>query len=114
MPWRMPGYIMRTFKLELAIDLKVIVPDEWVAQYREQAQAPDVSEFLLHADRDNPDDEDFALHLLKHGVRRHVRQSLLDLFFESKMGCTLSPARAKVIDRSPPHGEPVLASVINT
>lgn len=104
---------MRTFKLELGIDLKAVVPDSWVLHWRGEAQKPDATEFLRHANQDNPDDEDFALYLLKHGVRRHVRAALQDLFLESGLGCTLSPARAKVIDRSPPVGvEPVLASEV--
>ena len=105
---------MRTFKLELALDMKAVIPDSWVKLMREQAAATDTTPFLKNAQEMFPeDDEEFALHILKHGVRRHVRDSLQELFIASGLGCTLSPARATVIDRSPPANvEPVLATLV--
>ena len=106
---------MRTFKLELGLDMKAVVPDSWVKLMRESAAGADTSTpFLKNAHEMFPeDDEEFALHILKHGVRRHVRDSLQELFIASGLGCTLSPARATVIDRSPPANvEPVLADQI--
>ena len=106
---------MRAFKLELGIDMKAIVTDEWVALMRSTAADPErTTPFLKKATEAFPeDDEEFALMILKNGVRLHVRQSLQDLFLASGLGCTLSPARATVIDRSPPAGvKPVLATQI--
>lgn len=105
---------MRTFKLELAIDMKAVVPDSWVKLMREQAAAKDTTPFLKNAQEMFPeDDEGFALHILKHGVRRNIREALQELFIASGLGCTLSPARATVIDRSPPaNAEPVLATEV--
>ena len=105
---------MRTFKLELAVDMKAVVPDSWVKLMREQATAPDTTPFLKNAQEMFPeDDEEFALHILKHGVRRNIREALQELFIASGLGCTLSPARATVIDRSPPaNAEPVLATEV--
>ena len=105
---------MRTFKLELAIDMKAVVPDSWVKLMREQATAHDTTPFLKNAQEMFPeDDEEFALHILKHGVRHHIRAALQELFIASGLGCTLSPARATVIDRSPPaNAEPVLATEV--
>ena len=106
---------MRTFKLELGLDMKAVVPDAWVKQIREIAADPEqATPFLKNAQEMFPeDDEELALHILKHGVRRHVRDSLQELFIASGLGCTLSPARATVIDRSPPANvEPVLTDQI--
>lgn len=106
---------MRTFKLTLGIDVKVVVPEQFTQLMREQAKADDASEFQKHAQEMFPhDDEEFTLHILKHGMRREVRGCLVQLFTESGIGCTLSPARAAIIDRSPPVGVvPVLASEID-
>lgn len=106
---------MRTFKLELGLDMKAVVPDAWIEHMRGIAADPEqATKFLQNAQEMFPeDDEEFALHILKHGVRRHVRDSLQELFIASGLGCTLSPARATVIDRSPPANvEPVLADQI--
>lgn len=105
---------MRTFKLELALDMKAVVPDSWVKLMREHAAAKYTTPFLKNAQDMFPeDDEEFALHILKHGVRRNIREALQELFMASGLGCTLSPARATVIDRSPPaNAEPVLADQI--
>ena len=40
---------MRTFKLEFASDMEVVVPDSWVKLMREQATAPDTTPFLKNA-----------------------------------------------------------------
>lgn len=106
---------MRTFKLELGIDTKVVVPEQFTQEMRKQATSEDASEFQKHAQELFPhDDEEFTLHILKHGMRREVRACLMQLFTESGIGCTLSPARAAIIDRSPPSDvQPVFASQID-
>lgn len=109
------GEVMRTFKLELSLDLKAVVPDSWVALMRKEV-IENPTPFLTNAQEMFPeDDEEFALHILKHGVRHSIRGNLQELFMASGLGCTLSPARATVIDRSPPAGvEPVLASEVDS
>lgn len=107
---------MRTFKLNLALDMKAVVPEQFVKDMRKQAQDPESSPFLKNAQEMFPnDDDEFILHILKHGVRRHTREALADLFAGSGLGCTLSPATARVIDRSPPAEDvkPVLATEID-
>ena len=109
---------MKTFKLEIALDIKVIVPDGFVASMRAEAVDAELSTpFLRNAQEMFPlptQDEDFILHVLKHGVRYHTRQALAQLFESSGLGCTLSPARATVIDRNPPpDAAAVLASEID-
>lgn len=92
---------MRTFKLELGFDMKIVVPEKFTKDMREVAQAEDASEFLKHAQELFPlptQDEEFTLHIVKHGIRTHTRSALADLCAGSGLGCTLSPARAKVID----------------
>lgn len=105
---------MRTFKLELALDTKVVVPEQFTKNMRAQAIAPDATDFLKKAhEKFKDDDEGFTLHIVKHGMRRETRNALANLFASSGLGCTLSPARATVIDRSPPTNvKPVLASNI--
>lgn len=106
---------MRTFKLELALDTKVVVPESFTQNMRAQAIAPDATDFLQKAnEKFKDDDEGFTLHIVKHGMRRETRSALANLFAGSGLGCTLSPARATVIDRSPPTNiAPVLAGEID-
>lgn len=107
---------MRTFKIELALDTKVVVPEQFTKNLRAQAIAPDATDFLIKAnEKFKDDDEGFTLHIIKHGIRREARNALANLFASSGLGCTLSPARATVIDRSPPTNvKPVLANQIDS
>lgn len=105
---------MKTFNMTLGLDFKVVVPEQFIKDMREQARSEESSDFLQVAQEQFPeDDEQFILMVLKNGVRKHTRQLLVDLFEGSGIGCTLSPARLAVIDRSPPAGvEPVLPAEI--
>lgn len=105
---------MKTFKLTLSIDLKAIVPEQFEQAMREVAEADDASEFLKNTLTQFEDDADgFILHVLKHGLRRCVRENVQALFEQSGIGGTLSPVTANVIDRSPPtNTEPALATEI--
>ena len=106
---------MRTFKIELALDTKVVVPENFTQNMRAQAIAPDATDFLKKAnEKFKDDDEGFTLHIVKHGMRRETRAALANLFASSGLGCTLSPARANVIDRSPSTNvAPVLAGEVD-
>lgn len=95
---------MRTFKLTLSIDMKAVVPEQFIGRMRADAQHSDASEFLQQAQSMFPlptQDDEFILHILKHGVRRNVRAELAKLFESSGLGCTLSPATATVLDTTP-------------
>lgn len=95
--------MMRTFHLTLGLDMKAVVPEQFTQDIRAQATAEDASPFLKNAHEMFPeDDEQFTLHILKHGVRRNTRMALAELFESSGLGCTLSPVTAKVRDVSPP------------
>lgn len=106
---------MRTFDLTLSIDVRVVVPQQFEDMLKADAAAEDASQFLQEARKIHPegDEEGFLLFVLKHGLRRHVRQSAVQLFEESGLGGTLSPVTAVVhTDREPPATPPVLASEV--
>ena len=94
---------MKTFHLEVACDVKAVIPDDWVKLIRSEAQADDATPFLKEAQRMHPDDDDeFILMVLKKGVRTQVQDGLRDLFAASALGCTISPPRTTYKFRSPP------------
>ena len=105
---------MKTFHLEVACDVKVIVTDQWLQHWRSEAQAEDATPFLKEAQRLHEDDDDaFIEMVLKKGVRANVQGGLLELFSSSALGCTISPPRTVTRDRSPPLGvKPVLADQV--
>ena len=91
---------MKTFKLECAVDLTIIVPEVFIKKMREQALEEDTSPFLKQANAENPtDDEEFIKAVLKNGVRSEIRNSLAKLMAESGLGVRLAPASVKVLDR---------------
>lgn len=94
---------MKTFHLTLSLDMRVVAPAEFTQELRGQAQREDATPFLKDAQAQFPaDDEAFTLHVLKNGIRKNTRAYLQDLFVQSGLGGTLSPASLKPIDRSPP------------
>lgn len=106
---------MKTFKFELGLDMKVVVPQQFTEDLRKEAIAEDSTEFLKQAHAAYPeDDEQFLMFVLKNGIRKQTRQFLAHMFESSGLGCTLAPARMRVIDRSPPHDvDPVLPAVVD-
>lgn len=109
---------MKTFKLALGIDIKAVVPDAITKEWREDATGPNASEFLKATQELFPDDDEgFTLHILKHGCRRIVRQSLHSLLANTGIGGTLSPVKAALIEipvaLEPDGVQPVLASQID-
>lgn len=94
---------MKTFHLEVACDVRAVIPDDWVKLIRSEAHAEDATPFLKEAQRLHPDDDDeFILMVLKKGVRTQVQDSLRDLFAASALGCTISPPRTTYKFRSAP------------
>jgi len=93
---------MRTFDMSATMQFSVVVPDEFVLNMRLAAQGDDVSEFLQHVQSMYPnieDDDEFILMVLRNGIRKHIRQSVVTLLEESKLGGTFSPVQLK--DRGP-------------
>jgi hypothetical protein len=83
---------MRTYKLTFGIDVRAVVPDHITQDWRNDAQSEEVTPFLKAAQDMFPDDDEgFTLHILKHGCRSMMRQSLRTLLEGTGIGGTLSP-----------------------
>lgn len=92
---------MKTFKITLGIDVKAVVPGHVTEAWRTDATSEEATPFLKNAQAMFPeDDEGFTMHILKHGCRSMVRQSLRTLLEGTGIGGTLSPASADTIDIS--------------
>lgn len=92
---------MKTFKLTFGIDVKAVVPDHITAEWRADAVSDEATPFLKAAQEMFPDDDEgFTLHILKHGCRSMMRQSLRTLLEGTGIGGTLSPVSAGTIDIS--------------
>lgn len=90
---------MQTFKLDLALQTRIVVPQHFLTAMREAAQAEDANEFLKSTQERFPEDDDaFILAVLKNGLRKHVRHSVLDLFGGSGLGGSVSPLSLAVLD----------------
>lgn len=100
---------MRTFDLEIGIDIRAVVPESFTKEMREMCAKdhPNTTEFLQKAANLHPiDDEAFTLFVLTHGIRRNVRAELAVFLQQAGIGGTLSPAKVQMT------GTPVLASAI--
>lgn len=104
---------MRSFDMTAELNMAVQVPDEFLKNMREAAQAEDASEFLKVCQEKYPDDDDeFLLMILRNGFKRNIREGVQELCQYSGLGGTFSPVQLR--DRTPPTNvEPVLASNIN-
>jgi hypothetical protein len=92
---------MKAFKVTLGIDVKAVVRDHVTEAWRFDAVSDEATPFLKNAQEMFPDDDEgFTLHILKHGCRSMVRQSLRTLLEGTGIGGTLSPASACTIDIS--------------
>ncbi len=91
---------MKHFDMTANMDLRIAVPDEFVRCMREAATAEDASEFLRVAQVTYPEDDDeFILMILRNGLKRHIRDSVMQLLQESGLGGTFAPVTLK--DRTP-------------
>lgn len=104
---------MRSFDMTAELNMTVQVPDEFLKNMREAAQAEDASEFLKVCQERYPDDDDeFLLMILRNGFKRHIREGVQELCQYSGLGGTFSPVKLR--DRTPPADvEPVLASKVS-
>lgn len=101
---------MRTFDLEIGIDIRAVVPDSFTKEMREISHPDHASttKFLQQAASMHPiDDEEFTLFVLMHGIRRNVRAELAVFLQQAGIGGTLSPAVVQTQVR------PVLASKVD-
>lgn len=100
---------MQTFQGTIGLDFKAVVPQQFLDSMREQAKSEAATPFLKHVQAAYPTDDDaFIGAILKNGVRKHVRDSLVSLLESSGLGGTVSPATLAVIDLAPPVPEPVV------
>lgn len=106
---------MRTFKFDLGLEFKTVVPEQFTQAMRAAAQDDDASAFLRKCQYEFPgDDEGFTLAILKNGIRKHVRQELMEHLQKSGIGGTFAPARIEPIDISHLLSvQPVLAADID-
>jgi len=91
---------MRTFKLTLGLDFKAVVPEEFTKEMRAMVHDPMLSSpFLRKANEQaGDDDEAFTLAVLKNGVRRIVRNTLMDEMHRAGIGGSFSPASIAPVD----------------
>lgn len=85
---------MRKFELEANMSITVSVPDEFLLTMREAANAEDSSVFLRAAqEKFSIEDDEFLLMILRNGLKRHIRDSVIELLQASGIGGTFSPVR---------------------
>jgi hypothetical protein len=93
---------MKTFKGVISSDFKIVVPEQFVAGLRRDAKA-EGAVFLKIADTQHPvNDDAFVAAVLKNGMRQHLRATLAELFINSGLGGTVSPATIEIVEV--PHG----------
>lgn len=106
---------MRSFDLEASLNMRVVVPEQFVVAMREYATEFEATPFLKRAQELYPEDDDeFILFIIKHGVRHEIRDAVSKLFVSSGLGGSISPTKAEGRSRVPPPegAEPVLASEV--
>lgn len=116
---------MRTYKLELGIELRAVVPDSFIAQQLELCRKDDANPFqrktvaardenlsnLLSQLDDNAEDyaekyrdavasvdDEFGMAIIKNGLRYGVRHIVVDMLTESGIGCHMAPVTVPVAE----------------
>lgn len=91
---------MKTFKLGLALETRVVVPEQFLKEMREASLDPEATPFMKQLAARELDDETFLIAILKSGIRHTVRQSLLDLYYYSqpRLGGSVAPPSVSVED----------------
>lgn len=102
------GFIVRTFNLDVQAQLKAVVPECFIQKMRTEAQDPvTTTPFLTSAQEMHPGDDDaFILMVLCNGLKLTTRHSIIELFEQSGLGCTISPVTLR--KREFPAQAPVL------
>lgn len=78
---------MREFDLDIAVNVKLIAPQEFTQQFREQAKSVDATDFLKQAQADFPEDDDaFTLAIIQNGISVFTRRSLAVFFAQAGLG----------------------------
>lgn len=93
---------MKTFKGVISSDFRVVVPDQFIEGLRRDAKS-EGAVFLAIADKQHPvNDDAFVAAVLKNGMRQHLRATTAELFLNSGLGGTVSPATIEIVEV--PHG----------
>lgn len=103
---------MFSYDIDLNTTLKAHVPQQVIDEWRKMATAEDASPFLKAAHSDHPDDDSFALHMLRHGIRRCVQYNVALLFEEAGIGGTIAPSTVSGKPRLPTSVKPVTADEV--
>ena len=106
---------MQTFQISLALDIKAVVTQEFLAESRAEATAPEATAFLKECQARFPNDDDqFMLAIVTNAFRTKVRHDTLQFMLGSGVGGSVSPVQItkrectvpKVFSETPP-SEPV-------
>lgn len=98
---------MQTFKLDLGIEFRVVVPAGFLAEARKEAQAPEATEFLRQLQAAHVDDDDgFMLGLIKNATRTEVRRNLVGFLEQAGLGASVAPVRVPVFEALIPEEKP--------
>lgn len=90
---------MQTFKGTLKSDLRVVVPQQFLEAMREAAQDSDATPFLKQVQANHPvNDDAFIQAILKNGLRKNIRDRIIELFAEAHLGGTVSPATIDLVE----------------
>lgn len=90
---------MQTFKGEVSLPFKVVVPQQFLDDLRTMAQSPDATPFLKQVQLNHPENDDaFVGAVLKNAIRHNSRDQLVELFNVSGLGGTVAPATIEVIE----------------
>lgn len=97
---------MKTFKAKLSLDVKIVVPDQFITQMRKDG-ASGLAVFIGKMHEAHPtNDEAFIEAVLSNGLRTSVKANLLELFANSGLGGTVSPAKIDIVGQAPDHDAP--------
>ena len=83
---------MQTFTVGLSLSVKAVITRDFLAESREEAQAPEATAFLQRAQELFPEDDDqFMLMVVTNAFRSSIRHSTLDFMSRSGVGGSVSP-----------------------
>ncbi len=103
---------MKTLKAHLSLDVKVVVPEQFIATMRKDG-AEGAAAFIKKAHELHPvNDEAFIELVISNGLRTSLKANLLELFANSGLGGTVSPAKVDIVSQAPDHDAPTNVQVI--
>lgn len=105
---------MRTFQGTASLSMKFVVPEQFLALLRKQAQYDEPTPFLKQAQATHPTNDDaFLAMVLSNGTRIALRDVMLTQMSNSGLGGSVSPVKMEVIASVIGHEAPATAQVID-